>query len=131
VSIDANILAAGIERGESAAVDAALAGRAPLVSQTAAKEFRRGPGATQAQIDSFLQARGGRVVPDASSTTIANVEARLVRHNAGVHPNQHRRFRGKDLCVAATACETGTSLLTEDTRLRNTMNALGLPVEAY
>ena len=72
VVLDTNVLIAGLEGGELQAVDAALAGRAPVISITAAKEYL-----VKGDIEvlrQFLIERGGSIGPAALEQEIAELQ---------------------------------------------------------
>jgi hypothetical protein len=111
------------------ALDAALAGRPPTVSITAANEYLSG--GTSADLRAFLEARGGGLSPSATSGSIAAVEKQLAGYNEFVGPGQARVLRPGDLRVVSSAAQQGVPLLTRDQRLIRTMQALGLNVESF
>ena len=123
VALDNNALIAAIENGESAAVDAALKGRTPVVSRQAVKEFlKKGD---KSELREFLSDRGGKVGKAGSE---ADVRA-LQDQAAQMKPS--RNLRTKDARVAASAQAEGVPLITRDKKLRNFMNESGLGGEGF
>jgi predicted nucleic acid-binding protein len=103
------------------AVDAALAGRVPVISITAAKEFLL-KGDVEV-LREFLAERGGRIGSAALATEIAELQTQaklLVRVLAAA-----------DASVAANAIKEGIPLLTRDTRLINFLIEVGQSVETF
>jgi predicted nucleic acid-binding protein len=116
VALDANTLIRGIEAGETAAVDAAIAGRTPIVSITAAKEFlKKGDVGLLRQ---FLSARGGRVAAAGTEQTAA-----ALRNQAQA---LGRGLKVKDSRVAASAVREGVPIITNDSKFQRFLNAVGI-----
>jgi len=121
VAIDANTLIRAIEAGEGGAVDAALAGRQPLVAVTAAKEFlRKGD---PAALRSWLSQRGGQIVASALEQDVAALQAQA--------QSMGRSLKPKDARVAASALREGVPVITRDKRFRNFLNAIGIGGEEF
>jgi len=121
VALDNNALVGAIEKGEASAVDAALAGRAPVVSRQAVREFLA-RGDKQA-LREFLGARGGSVAKSGSQADIAALQAQA--------SSMGRSLKIKDARVAGSAQAEGVPLITRDRKLRNFMNASGLGGESF
>ena len=130
VALDNNAIVAAIDEGQEAAVDLAIAGRQPLVSSTVVSEFLAG-GNTLDTLRLFLRQRGGRITSDASQSALDDLQRRLDALNATLSPSQQRSIGANDLCIAATACELGVPLITNDSRLFRALDALGIPVEGF
>jgi hypothetical protein len=115
-SVDVNALINAIEKGEMAALDRALAGRAPVVPITAAKEFlKRGD---VSSLRSFLTARGGRIGAAGSASAIATLQQMATA--AG------RVLKSKDAAVVASALKDGLPVITRDSKLlRFLQNVIG------
>jgi predicted nucleic acid-binding protein len=97
VVLDTNALVAAIEQGNPA-VDAAIAGRQPVVPITAAKEFLvKG---NSAALRAFLAARGGIIASAPQASTVRSMLA------AGLKANDAR--------VGAAAADLGAQLITRD-----------------
>jgi hypothetical protein len=111
----------GIEAGEGAAVDAALAGRQPLVSITAAKEFLRG--GDYGALRSFLSARGGRIGAAARSGDISALQSQAT--------SLGRVLRTNDASVVGSAVREGVPLITRDQRLLNFLKEAGIPGQSF
>jgi RHS repeat-associated protein len=114
--LDANALMRGIEKGEAAAVDVALAGRQPIVPIQAAKEFLRKGDA--GALRSFLTERGGRLGAASSEASAASLQsqARAVG----------RSLKIGDARVAGSALREGAPVITRDTSFRNFLNYIGI-----
>ena len=71
--LDTNVLVREIEGADGAALDSALAGRAPLVAPQAAREFlvKGDPAALQ----EILSARGGSITAEADPQAVAALQA--------------------------------------------------------
>jgi predicted nucleic acid-binding protein len=112
---------AAIGKGEIAAVDAALAGRTPVVSRQAVREFlTRGD---KRALREYLSARGGNVAKSGTQVDIAALQAQV--------SSMGRSLKIKDARVAGSAQAEGVSLITRDRKLHNFMNALGLGGESF
>jgi len=120
-ALDANALILGLEKGELKAIDSALAGRIPVVSITAAKEFlRKGD---KSVLRDFLRSRGGRI---GSATTEEAIHALTLQARA-----LGRVVKTKDAAVAGSAIKDGIPLLTRDKRLFNFLSEAGFKVEKF
>ena len=103
------------------AVDAALAGRVPIVSRQAVREFLV-KGDKQA-LREFLTARGGSV---ALPGTKADVAALVQRAQAS-----GRSTKIKDIRVGASAQAEGVPVTTRDQRFTKMLNAFGIGAEGF
>ncbi|MCG8425363.1 MAG: hypothetical protein MJE77_46380 [Proteobacteria bacterium] len=121
VAVDANTAIRAIEAGEGVAVDAALAGRRPMMSITSVKEFLVKGDVNH--LRTWLGARGGGVAR--AGTEQAAAQLRVQASVSG------RRLKLKDSRVAASAQAEGISLITRDKRLRNFLNWLGIGGESF
>jgi predicted nucleic acid-binding protein len=120
-ALDNNALVAAIEKGEAAAVDAALAGRTPVVSRQAVREFLT-RGDKQA-LREYLSVRGGNVAKSGTQVDIAALQAQA--------SSMGRSLKIKDARVTRSAQAEGVPLITRDRKLRNFMNASGLGGESF
>jgi RHS repeat-associated protein len=121
VALDSNVLIAALEGGEVQAVDAALAGRVPVISITAAKEFLlKGDVEVLRQ---FLIARGGSIGTAATAAEIAELQTQATLLG--------RVLAAADASVAASAIKDAIPLLTRDSRLINFLIAVGQSVETF
>ncbi|EGO63757.1 type II toxin-antitoxin system VapC family toxin, partial [Acetonema longum] len=121
VHLDTNALVRALDRGEVAAIDAALAGRTPVVSITAAKEYlAKGDVEVLRQ---FLSERGGRI---GSATTQAEIDNLIQQANA-----LGRVLKASDASVAGSAIKEGATLITNDARLARFLRAVGFKVEGH
>jgi RHS repeat-associated protein len=121
IALDTNVLIAALEGGEKAAVDAALAGRAPVISITVAKEFL-----VKGDINllrQFLAERGGGLAASATAAEIAQLQAQATLLG--------RVLAAADAAVSGSAIKEGIPLLTRDIRLINFLQAVGQVVETF
>jgi RHS repeat-associated protein len=120
-ALDANALIRGLEGGELAAVDEALAGRTPTISITAAKEYLKKGDVTV--LRDFLVQRGGRLGQAATAEQIEELQAqaRLLG----------RVLRPKDAAVVGSAVREGAPLITRDVRVLRFLLKAGIPVETF
>jgi len=115
-ALDANALVLAIEKGEAAAVDAALAGRIPIVSITAAKEFlKKGE---VGLLREFLAERGGRIAAAGTEKVAAALRAQAEALG--------RVLKLKDSRVAASALREGVPVITADSKFQRFLNAVGI-----
>jgi RHS repeat-associated protein len=112
VALDADALIAYIEGSDAdgAAVMTAMAGRTPVVSMTAAKQFLKKGSATA--LRDFLGAFGGRILPAPSAGTVRSLIARGVQ--------------AQDARVAGSAIDNGIQLITRDSRLLKKIGSIGI-----
>jgi predicted nucleic acid-binding protein len=120
-ALDANVLIRGIDKGQLAGVDAALAGRSPVVSITAAKQYLKGgdPNALRA----FLESRSGSIGKAATAQQIQSLQ-----EQAGL---LGRVISASDAAVAGSAVSEGVTLLTNDKQLFRYLQAAGYQVEFW
>jgi hypothetical protein len=120
-ALDANALIRGLEGGELAAVEGALAGRTPTISITAAKEFlRKGDVGV---LREFLSARGGRLGQAATAEQIQALQAQAQVIG--------RVLRAKDAAVVGSAVREGAPLITRDQRLLRFLEEVGISSESF
>jgi RHS repeat-associated protein len=121
VALDANALIRGLEKGELAALDAAIAGRIPTISITAAKEFlKKGDAAI---LRKFLAERGGHI---GKAATEAEIQA--LRNQATLIG---RVLRAKDAAVVGSALKESAVIITRDEKLIRFLNAVGIPASRF
>lgn len=132
VAIDANAVTGMFERGEQAAVETAMAGRRPVVSITAAKEYMRGAPTARTLADRLARAQqlrvwltqqGGRIGAGASEADV--IASQMAAGRFG------KTLKLGDARVLASAEREGLSILTRDIKFRNILKAFGLPWEPY
>ncbi len=121
VAVDTNVIIASIDKGRAADVDAALNGRAPVVSITAAKEHLHGGNASD--LRNFMTSRGGRIGTAATQSDIQNLQSQATTLGRAVHTG--------DAAIAGSAIREGLPLLTGDTRLHGFLNAMNALVELF
>ena len=120
-ALDANALIQGLEKGELTALDHALAGRIPLVSRTAAKEFLAQGDANV--LREFLRARDGGIGRTATAEQIANLQAQA--RVLG------RVLRMSDAAIVGSALTEEAVIITRDIRLLKFLRAAGIPVRSF
>lgn len=124
VALDTNAIIGALQEGKIAAVDAAIAGRTPLVPISAAKEFLRANGSGGASsLRGFLAARGGRLAAAGSESAAAGLRARAVGMGRALHLGDSR--------IGAGAVREGASMITNDKRFANFLRAIGFSVENW
>jgi predicted nucleic acid-binding protein len=123
IVLDADPIISAIGQGRAAAVDAAIAGRTPLVPITAAKQVIGRHGADT--LREFLAARGGRIALAGSEATAAQLR--------GLGPTfKPARVLGvADSRIAASAVREGAPVLTNDRKFFRFLRAIGQPAEGY
>jgi hypothetical protein len=136
--LDANAVIGAFERpGELAQVEAGLAGRAPVVPITAAKEFLKGaPGARTladraargTQLRLWLTANGGRIGAAASESDV--LASQVAAGRLGF-TSSRSALTLTDARVLLSAEREGLPLLTRDVALQNIAKAFNLSFEAY
>ncbi len=119
VALDANVIVRALDAGEVAVVDRALAGRTPIVSITAAKEYLRKGDANV--LREFLAARGGRIGKAPSETLVGDLQSQA--HIIG------RALHLADARVVGSAVVESVPLLTKDAQVHRFLRAVGIPVE--
>jgi len=121
VALDANSLIRAIEKGESAALDAAIAGRNVVVSRQAVREFLvKGD---KSALRNFLASRGGRVGISGTEADVTGIQ--LLARSLG------RRVKVKDARVGVSTHREGISLITRDKSFRNFLNQIGIGGENF
>jgi len=119
--LDTNALVRALDVGEVQAIDDALAGRIPVISITAAKEYLK-MGDINVLRD-FLSERTGRIGSAASGQEIQE----LISQAAVLG----RVLKVADAAVAGSAIKEGASLITNDKRLANFLTQAGFQVEGH
>lgn len=119
VSLDTNALIAALEKGSVAAVDKSIAGRIPIVSITAVKEFLGGGGSIQA-LRNFLAERGGRLAAAGTEAEAASLRAQAQQMGRSLGVGDSR--------VGASAVKEGATVITNDKRFGNFLRAIGIDV---
>jgi RHS repeat-associated protein len=121
VALDKNALIAAIEKNQTAAVDAAIGGRTPIVSRQAAREFLW-KGDKEA-LRRFLSERGGHIAKSGTESDVASLRA--------LAESMGRSSKIKDIRVAASAQTERVSVITRDARFRNFLNEIGIGGESF
>jgi len=121
VGLDANSLIRAIEKGETAALDAAIAGRQIVVSRQVIKEFLvKGD---KKALASFLNARGAQIGAVGTQAEVDGI--RLLAKGMG------RSVKLKDARVGVSVHKDGIPLITRDKSFRNFLNATGIGGETF
>jgi RHS repeat-associated protein len=127
VGVDANPIIQALDHGQLARLDAALAGRVPVVSPQAASEYlSRG---TQERFDEFMLERNGRVGSEPTEDA-----ARALRERASQMEDQYgnRRSLGEeDSRVVASAMQDQVPLITNDRQVIRFLENYPYPVEPF
>ncbi len=121
LALDTDVLIFGLEKGQIAAVDAALAGRTPVVSPQAAREFLRQ--GDRNVLRNFLVERGGRIGPRANARVLDDLEAQAELIG--------RIQKLSDRLVAGSAVREGITLLTNDKRFYSWLREVGYDAELW
>ena len=117
VALDTNALIAATQEGKAAEVLAAIAGRTPVVSRTAVREFLAG-GNSIAVLREYLSSIGGRIAAAGTEAEAAALRAQATQMGRSLGVNDSR--------VGASAAREGAETITNDKRFRNFLNAVGL-----
>lgn len=128
VAVDTNAVTDALSGAKTAEVDAALAGRAPVLSPTAHRELLEGGHSADA-IGSWLSERGGRMGPASTSGGVASLQARLRGMWKGKSFNP--MIADDDASVLHSAIQDGLSIITNDKRFYKNIGRLGYSSERY
>jgi RHS repeat-associated protein len=124
VALDTNAIIAALQEGKTAAVDAAIGGRTPIVPIAAAKEFIAANGKAGATaLREFLAARGGRLAAAGTEASATGLRAQAA--------SLGRSLRLSDSRIAAGAIREGVPLITNDKKFFNFLKAIGYSVENW
>jgi RHS repeat-associated protein len=121
VALDANALIMGLEKGQLNAIDNAVNGRIPIISITAAKEYLQKGDVNI--LREFLTTRGGNVGKAATEEQIKGLQDQATAIG--------RVLRYKDAAVVGSAVQENAELITNDKKLLNFLNAVGIPARSY
>ncbi|MGW8467728.1 polymorphic toxin-type HINT domain-containing protein, partial [Streptomyces albidoflavus] len=128
VAVDTNAVTDALSGAKTAEVDAALAGRAPVLSPTAHRELLEGGHSADA-IGSWLSERGGRMGPASTREGVASLQARLRGMWKGKSFNP--MIADDDASVLHSAIQDGLSIITNDKRFYKNIERLGYSSERY
>ncbi|MEU9897710.1 DUF6531 domain-containing protein [Streptomyces phaeochromogenes] len=128
VAIDTNPMIDALNGSRTADVDAALAGRAPVLSPQAHRELIEG-GHTPEAISNWLTERGGRMGPEATDQGVTDIQGRLKDMWKGKSFNP--MIRTDDAKVLDSASQEGLSLITNDKKFYQNAERLGYTTERY
>ncbi|WP_241740846.1 polymorphic toxin-type HINT domain-containing protein [Streptomyces sp. L2] len=128
VAVDTNAVTDALSGARTAEVDAALAGRAPVLSPTAHRELLEGGHSADA-IGSWLSERGGRMGPASTSEGVASLQARLRGMWKGKSFNP--MIADDDASVLHSAIQDGLPIITNDKRFYKNIERLGYSSERY
>ncbi|MBK8256728.1 MAG: hypothetical protein IPK82_29160 [Polyangiaceae bacterium] len=132
VVLDTNAVTGMFERGQMAIVEAAMAGRQPIIPITAAKEFLRGAPTARTladrlargqQLRTWLSVHGGRIGAAAREADVLGSQMAAGRLG--------RALSVGDARVLLSAEREGLPLLTRDRQLIGVAQAFGLPFLRY
>lgn len=117
-ALDTTALIQAIEGSKELAVDAALAGRRPVVSMQAAAQFlaRGDLGALKA----YVYARGRRFVSNASNQEVTTYVGRLTQAGRSINAQD-----AADIVIGATAQRDGLTVITNDVGFTKALKAIG------
>ena len=127
MGVDANPLIRGLDYGEMDKLNAALAGRAPVVSPQAAAEFlNKGD---EAVFSDFMASTGGRIGSGVSDDFAAGLRAQA---NSLTDQYGNARALGyEDSYVVGSAMQDGVPLITNDQQVIRFLSAINYPVEPF
>ncbi|MEU5437397.1 RHS repeat-associated core domain-containing protein [Streptomyces sp. NPDC020719] len=128
VAVDTNAVTDALSGAKTSEVDAALSGRAPVLSPTAHRELLEGGHSADA-IGSWLSERGGRMGPASTSDGVASLQARLMSMWKGKSFNP--MIADDDASVLHSAVQDGLSIITNDKRFYKNIDRLGYSSERY
>jgi predicted nucleic acid-binding protein len=128
VAVDTNAVTDALSGAKTAEVDAALAGRAPVLSPTAHRELLEGGHSADA-IGGWLSERGGRMGAASTSEGVASLQARLRGMWKGKSFNP--MIADDDASVLHSAIQDGLSIITNDKRFYKNIERLGYSSERY
>lgn len=115
VAVDTNTLITAIEAGGQAVVDAALRGRAPVISPQALSEFLvKGD---FIELSSWMAKRGGSYGASPSVACLTELQTAASKLS--------RSFKPGDLRVAGSAMTDGLELITRDSSLKSLLVGIG------
>ena len=121
VVLDTSALIRGLDWGELGAVDAAIAGRVPLVPQVAADEYLvKGD---RGRLANFLQARGGYSIASGSRADIRWLQQQAAVGGYVLHT--------RDAAIVAAARREGVPVVHRDRQLGAVMRYLALPEQTF
>lgn len=126
VALDANTLISIFSEGHGARVDAALAGRKPVISPQAFKEATvKRP---ESVVMQWITDRGGRIGSEASDDVAQAFQEYLQElWKAGYKPVLH----DEDAAVLASAFEDGLPMITNDVKFYKKLDLFNFPNERY
>ena len=120
--LDTNALIRALEKGEVSAVDKALSGRVPVISEMTLNEYLV-KGDAKA-LYNFLSDRGGYV-------TKTKVTAQEVQQLINLAKSLGRSLKPKDAEVVLNVMKENAPIITRDARLIKFLNEIGAKVEDY
>lgn len=115
--LDTNAVIAAVEKGNVAAVDAALDGAAPYVSPTVIAEFTAG-GGDLAELEGLLSVRGGGVLAAETEGDAAALQS--------LASSMGRSLGANDAAIASAARSGGMPVITNDTSFLNFLIESGI-----
>ncbi|MGA5199493.1 RHS repeat-associated core domain-containing protein, partial [Streptomyces exfoliatus] len=128
VAVDTNAVTDALSGAKVAEVDAAMAGRKPVLSPTAHRELLEG-GHTPEAISDWLGSRGGRMGPAATPEGVSSIQNSLRSMWKGKSFNP--MIADDDASVLHSAAQEGLSIITNDKRFYKNAERLGYVTERY
>ncbi|MFF4258540.1 RHS repeat-associated core domain-containing protein [Streptomyces sp. NPDC001663] len=125
VAVDTNVVISALKQGQKAGVDAALAGRAPVISPMALSEIKSIP---HAEVMQWLGERGGRIGPAHTSEGVKNIQDTVASFGTKKNP---MKVKPGDAEVLDSAMQDGIPLMTNDQQFYKKIERLGYPNERY
>ncbi|MEV7197878.1 DUF6531 domain-containing protein [Streptomyces sp. NPDC093510] len=127
-AVDTNPMIDALNGSRTADVDAALAGRSPVLSPQAHRELIEGGHDPQA-ISKWLSDRGGRMGPESTPEGVADIQGRLKAMWKGKSFNP--MIKDDDASVLHSAAQEGLPLITNDKKFYQNAERLGYTTERY
>ncbi|MFK4068822.1 DUF6531 domain-containing protein [Streptomyces sp. NPDC029674] len=127
-AVDTNPMIDALNGSRTADVDAALAGRSPVLSPQAHRELIEGGHDPQA-IGKWLSDRGGRMGPESTPEGVADIQGRLKAMWKGKSFNP--MIKDDDASVLHSAAQEGLPLITNDKKFYQNAERLGYTTERY
>jgi hypothetical protein len=122
VSLDNNALIGAIEGGKKAAVKKAIGSAEPIVSITAAKEYLT-KGDKNA-LKGFMKETGAKIGKNGGSASqVKSLQDKAIQMG--------RKVGKGDASIIAGAKNNNATVISNDKRMTNFMNALGFPVKGF
>ncbi|MCX5400940.1 polymorphic toxin-type HINT domain-containing protein [Streptomyces sp. NBC_00102] len=128
VAMDTNALISALFQGKEAEVDAAIAGRRPVISPQAFKEVTVDGGNPEKVVLDWLEARGGRIGAEANVDAAQAFQEYLRELWKGANKPV---LKDDDALVLASAFEEGLPIITNDQQFYKAISRFDYPNERY